>query len=85
VSQFTNMRMHDGLPVKGYKPQTGHKVALVNLNKEMEERILRHLDELPSDFDPHWLALATSHIEQGFMALNRAIFQPSRVKLPEDE
>ena len=36
-------------------------------------------------YDGRWLAIARSHFEQGFMALNRAVFQPGRVKLPEDE
>lgn len=35
--------------------------------------------------DPRWIAIARSHFEQGFMALNRAVFQPQRIKLPEDE
>lgn len=30
--------VHDGLPVKGYLPQTDTKVDLVNRNKEIEER-----------------------------------------------
>ncbi len=35
--------------------------------------------------DKRWLAIARTHIQEGFMALNRAVFQPQRVKLPEDE
>lgn len=38
-----------------------------------------------SNLDPRWTAIARSHFEQGFMALNRAVFQPQRVRLPEDE
>lgn len=34
--------------------------------------------------DPRWLAVAKTHFEQGFMALNRAVFQPQRISLPED-
>ncbi len=34
--------------------------------------------------DKRWLALAKTQIEQGFMAMNRAVFQPGRVSLPED-
>lgn len=34
--------------------------------------------------DQRWLAVARSHFEQGYMALNRAVFQPQRIKLPED-
>lgn len=32
-----------------------------------------------------WLAVSRTHFQEGFMALNRAVFQPARVKLPEDE
>jgi hypothetical protein len=35
--------------------------------------------------DPRFLALARTHLQIGFMALNRAVFQPQRIRLPEDE
>lgn len=44
-----------------------------------------------TDSEPHihvdqrWLAIAKTDMEKAFMALNRAVFQPGRVKLPEDE
>lgn len=74
---------HEGLPVAGYKPQSGENVDLVNQNKIEEERLLRRLDLLAEAkmVDPRWLAIARTQIEQGFMALNRAIFRPDRVKL----
>lgn len=95
------MTIHDpkdgALPVSGYKPQTQAKVDLVNSFKAAEERILRMLDalrELPNADDPdaapqidqRWLAIGRTQIEQGFMAVNRSIFQPGRVeRLPEDD
>lgn len=36
-------------------------------------------------YDQRWLAIARSHFEQGFMALNRSVFQPTRIKLSEDD
>ena len=81
------MSEHQGLPVAGYRAQSDDRVALVNANKRMEENVLRVLDRLRdggSDFDQRWLAVGRTHIEQGFMAINRAIFRPERVKLPED-
>lgn len=39
----------------------------------------------PLATDPRWLAVAKTHFQEGFMALNRAVFQPQRIKLPEDE
>lgn len=97
------MTEHQSLPVHGYKPQSEEKVALVNEFKQMEERLLRRLDELKTRVldmrvsgnelaqwsedvraDGRWLAIARTKFEEAFMALNRAVFQPGRVKLPED-
>jgi len=81
------MSEHKGLPVSGYRAQTTENVEAVNANKALEEAILRVLDLLrvESDIDQRWLAIGRTHIEQGFMAINRAIFQPERVKLLGDE
>lgn len=35
---------HKGLPVAGYLPQSDEKVAMVNVNKELEERCLRRIE-----------------------------------------
>ena len=80
------MTQHQGLPVAGYKSQSEERVALVNRNKEIEERVLRILDELGATdgVDKRWLAIGRTSIEQGFMAVNRSIFQPGRAALPED-
>lgn len=78
------MALHEGLPVAGYQPQTEERVELVNKHKDLEERLLRHLEVLSGTVEPRWAAIAKNHFEQGFMALNRAVFRPSRVKLPED-
>lgn len=80
------MTDHTGLPVAGYKPKGDDKVAIVNLNKELEERILRQIETLQIDgiHDPRMLATAFTGIQQAFMWLNRAVFRPGRVDLPED-
>jgi ABC-type molybdenum transport system ATPase subunit/photorepair protein PhrA len=72
----------EGLPVHGYRPQSASAVELVNDNKLLEELVLQRLDHLDSLSvgERRWMVIARSHIEQGFMALNRAIFQPERVK-----
>jgi len=59
----------------------------VNGNKLTEERILRILDDIQKipGIDQRWLAIGRTHIEQGFMAINRAIFKPQRVGLEGDE
>lgn len=77
---------HEGLPVTGYRPQSSDAVDLVNRNKQLEERILRVLDDLKTlpDVDQRWLATGRTDIEKSFMAVNRAIFRPQRATLPSD-
>lgn len=79
----------EGLPVAGYRPQTEEAVARVNEFKRAEERMLRWIDKMdaegPPTFDRRWGAIARNHLQQGFMALARAVFQPERIALPEDE
>lgn len=90
---------HKSLPVAGYVPQSDDKVALVNENKVLEERVLRQIDKMqrmnavahdadprrdPPLCDPRMIALARTGIKEAFMWLNRAVFQPSRIALPED-
>lgn len=69
------------LPVEGYKPQPMSNVELVNFNKKLEELVLRQIDQLGlmSDVNGNWLRIAREHIELGFMAANRAVFQPKRI------
>lgn len=78
-------------PVKGYQQQTQQKLDEVNINKEIEERLLRRLDDLfamaamPNiEPDMRWLNIAKTHFQEGFMAMNRALMKPQRISLPED-
>ena len=77
------MTEHAGLPVSGYRPQTSAKIETVNLNKELEERVLQQLDKLAEndEIDQRWLAIGRTAIENGFMAVNRSVFRPNRASL----
>lgn len=79
--------MQTGLPVPGYRPQTARAVEIVTGFKQDEEVLLRTMDRMKDnpDFDQRWLSIARTQIEQGFMALNRSVFRPGRVRLPEDD
>jgi hypothetical protein len=81
------MTDHKPMPVAGYTAQIDENVQMVNLNKRDEEMLLRSLDAyaMNPEVDRRWLSIAKTHFEQGFMALNRSIFKPQRIKLPEDE
>jgi hypothetical protein len=83
------MEQKEPLPVLGYTSQTDNKIAMVNANKVLEEQILRRIEEIGDRVfsedgsdgnDYRWILIAQTHIEQGFMALNRAIFQPKRLE-----
>lgn len=78
---------HTGLPVHGYRPQPALALERVNAMKEIEERVLRALDDLKAlpETDQRWLATGRTDIEKGFMAVNRAVFKPGRVRLWQDE
>lgn len=62
---------------------------------ETEGRVSYGVDGLPNgDHRDHngshvyrrnyWVERAVEHFAEGFMALNRAVFQPQRIRLPED-
>lgn len=114
--------------VPGYQPVTDGKLQRVNVTKILEERVLRVIDTLLTEFQNEvgdiakeqaefqdmgykrmsvfsqkekiaelagrmaevqgalrWLALGKTDVEKGFMAINRSIFRPARVGLPEDK
>ena len=71
-------------PVAGYQPLTEEKVALVNQNKVLEELVLRQIDRHVRDrssveIDQAQVQIARRDIENAFMRLNRAVFQPKRL------
>lgn len=84
------MSEHEGLPVAGYQPQSQAAVDAVNTFKRAEERLLRYLDTLAAggeglpSVDGRWLAIGRTELEKAFMAINRAVFQPKRISIPED-
>lgn len=80
---------HAPLPVAGYKAQSQGAVDLVNQFKRIEEEVLRVLDGMKSKeglvlYDQRWLNIGRTHLEQAFMAINRSVFRPERVRLPSD-
>ncbi len=54
------------------------QVETVNKLKATEQALLAYLDDLEPliDMDPRWLAIGTSDIQTGFMALVRSITDP---------
>jgi hypothetical protein len=82
--------MTEPTPIKGYTDVSEEKRALVNENKILEEKVLRQIEKIKAfgELTPEnlrWCAIAFTHIQEGFMALNRAVMRPTRIPLPEDE
>ena len=75
------------LPVLGYTSQSDEKVELVNKSKAFEERLLRFLEDVAGKegTNLHSIQEAHTRFREAFMWINRAIFNPPRLKLPEDE
>lgn len=67
--------------IGGYTKQPPENVRLVNQNKIMEEQLLRRVEELRDRHagDGRWSAVAMTHFQEGFMALNRAVMKPERL------
>ncbi|WP_326894342.1 hypothetical protein U8P73_36385 (plasmid) [Rhizobium beringeri] len=75
-----------GLPVKGYAPNVEPwRIAMLNENKILEEKVLRRVDEHvrnrdSTEIDQASVQLARRHVEDAFYRLNRAIMQPKRIE-----
>jgi len=69
------------MPVAGYTAQSDDIIKTVNENKQLEETVLKQLDALKAraDVDQRWLAIGRTHVEEAFMAINRALFKPQRL------
>lgn len=71
--------------VAGYRAQPQWAIDAVNDFKVLEERFLRLIEAMETlPIDGRWMAIGRTQVQLGFMAVNRAIFQPGRVALPED-
>jgi hypothetical protein len=41
--------------------------------------------KIPYKYDQRWLAIGRTQLQEAFMSINRAVFQPQRIALPEDK
>jgi len=66
-------------PVIGYRELTEKEIALMNLIKEQGNEVGRLVEGLAMNgaVDTRWVAVARTHLQQGFMALTRAVAQPT--------
>ena len=56
---------------------TDEQVHLINETDAIGEQIKEHIEKLSeAGADPRWLSIATTHMQEGGMALARAICKP---------
>lgn len=67
-------------PVTGYNDQSQESLNAVNRSKQFELDLAEFVKYVKGhdalEVDRRWAAVAVTHFEQGFMALNRSIFKP---------
>lgn len=73
--------MSSNPPIAGYRQLEPSMIELANNNKLIEELVLRQLDRQKADpsTDGRLNQMAFSHFQIGFMLMNRAVFQPTRI------
>ena len=65
--------------IKGYRDLSQAEIDAMNRVKVAAESIsvlIEDLQQMP-DLDKRWVAIGTTNLQQGFMALTRAIAQPT--------
>jgi hypothetical protein len=72
-------------PIHGERVLSRHEVDLVNEFKLYEAKIVAAIQRLQDSgrCDQRWLKIGNTAIQQGFMAVNRAILQPEDVVEPD--
>lgn len=76
---MTEWAADDAPTIAGYRDLTVEEIHKVNLIKEGERQVgmlWREIDQT-CDCDPRWLAIAKTELQNGFMALVRAVTKPA--------
>jgi hypothetical protein len=65
--------------IKGYRELTEQDIEQINDMKDLEQVLLTCINAMSKvqEFDQRWVSIGRTHIEQGFMALVRAIARPN--------
>lgn len=63
--------------ISGYRELDQDEIGRMNQGKSMEYDCLAMFDRhIKFGADPRWMAIAKTHIQQGFMAAGRAVARP---------
>lgn len=65
--------------ITGYRELEQHEIDAMNAVKEMAKQVGELFEKLESTsgLDQRWIAIGKTNLQQGFMALTRAIAQPT--------
>lgn len=68
--------------ITGYRDLTEQEIALMNEGKALAEQVGAFLEKVDGTaitppIDKRWLSIGRTHLQQGFMAVIRAIAQPT--------
>lgn len=64
--------------IKGYRDLSETEIATMNEIKDAGEELSRLYDRvLEAGGDPRWAAIGRTHLQQGLMALTRAVAKPT--------
>jgi hypothetical protein len=66
--------------IKGYRDLTRDEIDAMNTIKALAEQVgefVENMAQSPGDEDQRWVAIGRTHLQQGFMALTRAIAKPT--------
>lgn len=65
--------------ITGYRELEQHEIDAMNAVKEMAKQVGELFEKLESTsgLDQRWVAIGKTNLQQGFMALTRAIAQPT--------
>lgn len=67
--------------IRGYRDMTAGEIATINAIKDMAADVGSYVRILEADldgdgYDQRWVAIAKTHLQQGFMAMVRAVAKP---------
>ena len=62
--------------VNGYRELNQTEIDDIAKIKKLGDFIETVVDQLPDDVDKHWIAIGKTHLQQGLMAITRAIAKP---------
>ena len=66
-------------PITGYRQLSEAEIDAINVVKAKAEEVRVLTERLAAlgQHDPRWLNIGITHLQQGFMAINRAIARPT--------